>query len=94
MMFKIELAAYDYFDDYSFDREVTAPTMKEAKKAATSIAWQACQRGLYPKKVFNAIKHAIAVSEDRGVWCRFRSDAYWVKLGIDEAILESNSSKV
>jgi len=90
-MYLIEITAYSHDDEYFFEKKVEAPSLKEARKAATSLAWQACQRGVYPKKVFNAVKHNIAVSENRGMWCRFRSDNYWMKLGIDEMVLNANS---
>ena len=86
-MYIIEIEATDWRDDRSWVTTRKFDSLKEARKWAIAESWRICQAGIIPNKIFNAIKHGIAVSEGRGVWLRFRSDDYWIKVGIDRSVL-------
>jgi hypothetical protein len=86
-MYIVEIEATDWRDDRSWTVTKQFESLKEARKWAIAESWRICQAGIIPGKIFNALKHGIAVTEGRGAWMRFRSDDYWIKLGIDWSVL-------
>lgn len=90
-MFKVEIVCYNFDTNSNFSTYSQVATVKQAKKQAIYDLWKGCQQGIFPKAIFNAGKHSIAVSGNRGVWCRFRDDSYQVTIGIDN-IEETNDS--